>query len=382
MSSNFLQTDLVTSPTRSTDSNDGQPSRPKLLLRGIDTLEVSHFVNVGSSKLDFADLAAEQQRAKQSRKEGFVELSLGGEAFALRPYGRFPYTYVLSNEDLEVRLAEHMKPACLVRFSSKALWTQGLDSLASRFDRWCQSLELAPARVEAVSRADWAFDYQVAAVDFAAEHFVSRATKDAQWREHMAVQTFQFGKGQLVIRLYDKIAEITQQSEKAFFFDLWGCNAHVWRVEFQVRSERLREAGITTLDDLRTVQNDLLREIAENHTSLRLPTQDTNRARWPLHPLWKGLRADIETLPQTGLVRAYDPASTIEDRLYQQTKSVYGHLKGIAALLVAKREAKANPRLDQVLRLLERHLRKHHHQDDIWDQDIEARLKGWRLGQW
>ena len=360
--------------------HQAQTERPKLLLHGFDTLEVSYWLNVRASKLDFVELGAAQQRAKDARRDGFVEITLGSETFALKPYGRKPYTYVLDHEDFEVRLAEFMRPACAVRYYSKGLWLSGIGVLAKRFDDWRQSMGLVVTKPESVSRADWAFDYHLASIDFGPDHFVTRARKDAQWRDNGAFQTFKVGQDQVVLRVYDKVAEIHQQSGKEFLYELWQQGHSVWRVEFQVRGERLKEGGIRTLDDLTSLQNDLLRQLASDHTTLRRPTDDTNRSRWPLHPLWRAVQADISTLPQTGLVRHIDPKAPLNIRLYFQSKSIYGHLKGVAALLALLGEVGAEPRLDDVLTRLRKHLAEHH-QPDLFADDVQSRINGMRYEQ-
>lgn len=126
-------------------------------------------------------------------------------------------------------MAERMQPGCHVQLFSKALWTVGLETLESRLNTWFQSVGLVRTAPEIVGRADWAFDYHLPFVDFDADAFVSRAAKDATYREHGKVQTFTMGKGDVVIRVYDKTAEIEQQSGKAWFFDLWGRKDLVWR---------------------------------------------------------------------------------------------------------------------------------------------------------
>jgi hypothetical protein len=83
-------------------------------------------------------------------------------------------------------------------------------------------MQLHALRAETVSRADWAFDYHVPHVDFLPEHFVSRADKKGTWHDNNTLQTILLGKGDMVVRVYDKVAEIQQQSGKAWLFDLWG----------------------------------------------------------------------------------------------------------------------------------------------------------------
>jgi hypothetical protein len=351
----------------------------RLLLRGLDSLYVSYYLDVRCSALDFDELEHLKQRLRQSRTDEFAELRLGSETFALRPYGRKPYRYVFGNDAFEIHLAEHMRPACHVQFRSEGLWLLGLDALRTRFEAWCSSLKLVATKPEVISRADWAFDYHLPAPAFLPEHFVSKSAKRAVWHEHGRLQTVLLGTSDVVIRIYDKVAEITQASGKAWLFELWGQSEDVWRIEFQVRRARLRDGGITRLDDLPDTQSDLLRELSHRHTSLRTPSEDKNRSRWPMHPLWRTMREHIVTMPQTGLVRAYDPERPLAWRMHQQGKSLYGHLKGLAALRAIRRGS-ALP-FEDVLAALPGILERHHNAH-VWEADVERRVSAYRLGQW
>ena len=90
--------------------------RPTLLLSGLDSLYVSYYLDVANSKLDFDELTYQRERIQQSRTDDFAEIELGSETFALRPYGKYPYRYLLANDLFEVRLAENLKPSCHVQF--------------------------------------------------------------------------------------------------------------------------------------------------------------------------------------------------------------------------------------------------------------------------
>lgn len=353
---------------------------PQTLLWGLDSLYVSFFLETSTCAIDWDDLAYRKEQLR-NRKSEFSEVRLGTEAFALHAAGKKPYTYVLSNRAFEVRLAELMQPSCHVQFLSEALWTIGLDALLTRVVAWSDSLKLTWLRPELVARADWAFDYHLPQIDFDTESFVSRSTKDATHREHGKAQTFRFGQGDIVVRVYDKSAEIEQQSGKVWFHELWGRKDEVWRVEFQVRGERLKRAGIRTFEDLRDCQNDLLRELAQHHTTLRQRSQDSNRSRWPLHPLWQQLQADIAALPQTGLVEAIDPANTLRWREHKQCQSVYGILKGLAALDALIHRRKEPLSLQKILERLPDHLVMEH-SEQLWKADVTQRTTAHRLGKW
>jgi hypothetical protein len=355
--------------------------RPQLLLRGLDSLYVSYYLNLRGSRLDFEDLAFQREKLRQSRVDDFAPLTLGCERLALRPYGRKPYTFILGNEAFEIRLGEHIRPACHVQFLSDGLSLLGLDAAVGRLEAWFESLSLRTTKLEIIARADWAFDYHLPEVDFIPDHFVTRADKQGDWREHRLLQSVQLGTGDTVVRIYDKVAEIDQQSGKAWLYELWGRKSEVWRIEFQVRRDRLAEADIDTVSSLKELQGDLLRELASRHTSLRRPSEDSNRARWPLHPLWHALRDDIAGLPQTGLIRAIDPRAPLKWRRHHQLKALYGSLKGLAAIQTLLTEQHQPCSLEELLRALPALLKPHHNRL-VWPLDVRRRITGYELGQW
>jgi hypothetical protein len=356
-------------------------SRPRLLASGLDSLYVAYSVETSQSGLDWDDLGFRRESLKRQRHADFAAIELGGERFALKPYGRKPYSFVLTNADFEISLSEHMQPRCYVQFFSEGLWKSGLDTMLARIETWLASMGFRATRPNTVSRADWAFDYDLPSVDFRPEHFVTRADKAGTWSDRGELQTILLGIGDIVVRVYDKVAEIAQQSGKVWFNEIWGQTADVWRIEFQVRGARLKAGGIHTTDDLKALQNDLLRELAGGHTTLRRPSGDSNRSRWPWHPLWRALNDDIAALPQTGLVRALDPQMPLHWRLHQQSKSLYGNFKGLAAVIALIEGRTEPPELDEVIESLP-DLLKPHHANDNWHHEVGKRITAHGLGQW
>ena len=364
-----------------TDTHLRPPSPlPRLLLSGIDSLYVAYFHDAANSSLDWDDLRFRKEQLKSARRARVEPVTLGTETFALQPYGKHPYPIVLRNKAFEVRLAERMQPTVYVQFTSESLWTLGLEALAVRFHVWAESVGLTAIRPEQVSRADFAFDFAIAKPDFLIDHFIAREIKDTAWRERRRTQTIQIGTGDVVLRVYDKVAEVEQASAKVWFFQLWGQSSGVWRVEFQVRVKRLGTAGIRTLDDLAALQADLLRELAGQMT-LRAPGADSNRSRWPLHPLWRALQAAIADRPQTGLVAQLNPPALLDWRLERSLRSLYGSLKGIGALVSLRNGLPQPETLSEVLEALEEHLVPHH-SPTLWRADLADRMTRYELGQW
>jgi len=355
---------------------------PRLLAHGLDSLYVSYFFDTLQSRVDWDELAFRREQLKQSRFGGGAEITLGSESFWLLPYGKKPYSYVLSNRDFELRLAEHMQPCCYVQFLSEALWRDGPSALLARVLTWAASVGLYPNREPVVSRADWAFDFHLPSIDFDTANFVSRGRMKGRWANGDDITGFQIGKGDLVVRVYDKVAEIQTQSDKVWMYEVWGQDKDVLRVEFQARGPVLREHGIRTPGHMLDLQYDLLRELAGGHTTLRTPNGDPNRSRWPLHPLWTALRQAIAKHPQEGLVREINPANSLRWRKYQQGRYLYGSLKGLGALLSLNRTDGTVMGLNDTIKVLRLLILKREYDPAEWDAELKDRIRRYAHGKW
>lgn len=366
----------------SLDAACAAPSRFKLLLQGIDTLECAYYLRASSDCLmDYERLTARREELRQAKFREPAVVDLGNSSFLLQPYGSASgYPLVMSNGDFQIQFGEFNNPSFYVKFLSEALWRDSALGLHRRFMEWAASAGLQAVRDEGLSRVDWSFDYYLPRIDFNEDSFVSLSVKDVIHREERKAQTFSFGTGDVRLRVYDKVAEIVQKSGKAWFFRLWGCSGNVWRIEWQARKPILRRFGVRTLADLEERQGDVLRYLVSEHDSLRVPNEDTNRSRWPLHPLWIDLRAHIDELAGLGVHREIDPELAMEERLTRIAMSVYGYYKRVAALYCLRQGKDAASR-EAAAEYLERYLKRVH--DPLsWSLDVEKRRNQMRLGQW
>lgn len=168
-----------------------------------------------------------------------------------------------------------------------------------------------------------------------------------QWWKR--IETLDFGKHTSPISccIYHKTAEIRQKSPtKIWFYDLWKRNgwdgaSEVWRVEFRLTREFLHAASIEAAEDLPD-HIQALWEYCAGHPGgaatdglpdgwLRyvIPTKDTNRARWPVHPAWAVIQgAFMQEDDGLGpIVRVRKREKNIERGL----ASVVGYLSTLAA---------------------------------------------------
>ncbi len=142
---------------------------------------------------------------------------------------------------------------------------------------------------------------------------------------------FMFGKEAIVARIYDKSAEIRKQGV-SWLPDLWGEDfdpgSPVWRVEFQFRREALADFQAKTVDDVLASVQDLWRHASVNWLSLRVPSGNQLRRRWPLDPAWAEVQAVRIAPTLTGVVRRRVEQAT-ERRLLQ---GLQGYATSLAAV--------------------------------------------------
>ena len=113
--------------------------------------------------------------------------------------------------------------------------------------------------------------------------------------------SFRFGSRKLLARIYSKTAEARKKPETkellrdyAVSFGLDLENTVIWRVEFQLRKDVLTaflhpEKGLLDLHDWPTLVENLgalWYYLTEHWLSLRKPTANQQKTRWPVDPLW------------------------------------------------------------------------------------------------
>lgn len=354
----------------------------RLLLSGLDTVECAYFLRpTPQCTLNFSALGLEKERLRQSKKREPAKIELGGKEFLLQPYGSGSgYPFVIENADMTIEFGEFNDPSFFVTFRSIALWHKGASTLHQQFMLWATSLGLMPYRAESLSRVDFTFDYHLPQIDFDEDSFVSMAVADIQYRKNRQVQTFNLGAGDVVLRVYNKVAEINEQSGKHWFFPLWdGVEENVWRIEWQIRKDKLRQYAIRTFDDLFQGKGDVLRYLAQEHTTLRIKGDDTNRSRWALHPLWQSLQAHIVTLDCEGVIRSLDEQELLQARLMRMAISIQGYLKAIAAIkcVMQGKDMVSNAEALQHLQGLLFNV----HDPLTWKTDVQKRVDALRFGK-
>src|SRR5579884_708924 len=306
-----------------------------------------------------------KERAQVEEEDVVTRFVFDGGNLLMRTKGSEGFNWILHNQSLTLAVNRGSKMRLLgqVRLSSQYLWSVG------HLDRAISDVHLFLATVFGddillqPSSLDLAVDVvglELGTVADVEQHFVTRAQLDERmpldaaedglldgpdqikrrWRR-MTGLSFGARNGQVSALLYDKTHEIKYHSPtKAWFHDLWlsvkdkdgqavwDGQAPVWRIEMRFKRRALHEFkqetakgevlfwGIENAYDLME-RLPLLWSYAVGHVGggvdglpdgwLRyvVPTEDTNRSRWPVHPDWQVIQGAFAplVLPESDVER-------------------------------------------------------------------------------
>jgi len=325
----------------------------EVLLAGIDTLAVGF--NVDEYLLtpeDWAALADAKASAQGTMFDsGGQPIVFQGRTFSVSPKGSHGYEYVLVNDDITIQIAERATggshyPEVRVTWRSAYLWRYGWRGVYTYVKRWVRSWAAGADDAEKVSRSDLCIDVaaSVPEVNLRVGEVVSYARSKSEFHvQHhlkgMADTGYTFGQGDLMGRVYDKLAEIVH-SNKAWFQDLWrknGWNGEdpVTRVEFQVRRAHLKSQQIDTVEDLERQLADLWKYFTDWVSLRDQDDNDSNRRRWPKKPFWETVRAAV---PAFGVVTGVVRLTQRKPRIDALRRLGRGVLVSLAAMMATTYE--------------------------------------------
>lgn len=266
-----------------------------VLRTALDWLQVSF---AGTLSDEFAStLPGLKERAQERNTPQPIEVGLA--EFMVLEKARGHFAFVLKHPEFELMIAPNApsgSAAASIRLSAFGLANTEPAALWA-LARTCLD-ELGCYSPLAVSRVDVAADFQgwePTPADMAS--VVCPASYRATHGTERQAQTFQFGKGAVVLRLYNKTAEIAV-SKKPWMQEVWELTGRydpslpVWRVEVQLRREILRELGVRSAEQVLEDPGALL-DYGLGWAQLRVPSADYTKARWPEDPRWTALRGGV-----------------------------------------------------------------------------------------
>lgn len=264
---------------------------PVELLSGIDALYLSAKGQAPGGLLDRLEALRELAKAMDAP----VDAALGGYPVKVQPTSFGKYRFCVLHELARIGLTEsdHLP---VVRFQPTAVALHALGPQGTAL--WARNF-LDACGINAtlhVARLDLHSDWQ--GIDIRANdrvNFVTYSDKRALYEVGEEMSGLTFGKrgGSIVCRIYDKSREF-QDKGHDWWRDVWGSKydptRKVLRIEFEFSRAGLREFAVDTPEDAFEAMAAMWAYASCEWLTLRVPTDDETRSRWPLDPRWDAVQ--------------------------------------------------------------------------------------------
>lgn len=269
---------------------------------GVDTLEATFD---GELSQEFvSELQRRKERAITSGTP--VEVLLDSQTFYLGPKGMGFWPYALRNDQMIVQIgtAKHI-PSMKVHLLAQGLAEIGVANLWAHVRQIADELGLVFLNC---TRLDIALDYHGEFFTFAESlNVVCPSAFRPVYPNTEKPETFQFGRDEMLVRVYRKSVEIVVHDHLWWRF-VWRLSPAylegepVHRVEVQIRGKVLRELGYRSVEQIIDSLPELFAYGLE-WCSMRVPTDDSNKSRWPEDPRWTALRTAFNSTRSLGRMR-------------------------------------------------------------------------------
>ena len=181
--------------------------------------------------------------------------------FEILNSGKRGYAYILHNSGYQIDIAQYkskLENFCPVqiRISSEYLLAYGLSDAWSMIYNWLVET-FGNVISEKVCRLDLCT--HVSDVDLITDYDISykgNFKKRETFYNGKNISAITFGRRQsknIYCRIYNKTLEIQERKQKTWFYEIWKNNdmniKNVWNIEFEIKSEFLRQFNIDTVND-------------------------------------------------------------------------------------------------------------------------------------
>jgi hypothetical protein len=176
------------------------------------------------------------------------------------------------------------------------------------------------------------------------------------------LETFSRGKGDLMMRIYDKQRELHHRPQKSWERTLWtNPNAkYVLRTEFQLRRDTLREFGVATTTDMQRQLPQIWAYLTEDYfTQITEPA--TQRSRSQTTTFWKQVQTAWQDTPPNPARRTHDPAP--------EATALANQAAGCLAKAIAITTPATSDPINEIMSLY----------DQKWQHTIKTRAKYHRM---
>jgi hypothetical protein len=287
------------SPSNTAPHNCNWTDDLVFLRSGVDTLQLSYRGELFDETRVRLDELKRVAQSDNSSERTYAQIQIGPRAFNVLPRGSGLFRYVLTDPWFRISLSEGTGslPVAFVQIGSEVLTKIG-PKRAEEVLHGVLAEILSISEGPTIGRIDCCVDFSTGfdmeTID--RRDWVTRAKRISQYVEGDTFTGWSIGlRGTIAARLYDKLEEI-KVSGKDYFGKIWTeCGwdgeSPVWRLEFQVKRDALKQFDATRFDDAVATCAGLWPYLTNSWLRLAIPSEDdATRSRWPTHPLWEALQ--------------------------------------------------------------------------------------------
>ncbi len=274
------------------------------LVSNLDMLKLSMWVDWSGSK-NFLSLLEEAKLKAQGDDVDSIPLDLAGFTWNCHRHSPRTFSFRLQCGDVTLlfnkRKPDSDTPNASLQIGSMSCWAPGYESERKDVLRMLEMFGGAVVR-ECVSEVHLATDCVGLPIGslpiLDQEYWVTRAHKFGAYHDRRKFDGITIGKGDLMLRVYDKVTELKTKSthKQPLFADAWKVPRYdaqpVTRVEFQIRRDILHEfqPNIDTFEDLQANLAGLWRYCTTDWCRLAdspVDRENNNQSKLTLHPWWQ-----------------------------------------------------------------------------------------------
>lgn len=297
----------------------------KVVNKGIDSLYLSFTADLRDDFLQQLDEKKELAQSEHIADKAKAVIEIADHLFEVIGKGRGKFKYVLKDNWYQIQISGEKAqsvPDIYVQVSSELLNCFGLPQSIEKLQKIVSSITTSiekevPSRIDLF--IDFIVDKDLGAID--KKSWITRAIKKTNHSEHDVHTGWSIGQGgDISLRSYNKSLEI-KKSNKEFFEEIWANNGwteedKVWRIEFQLRRNFLKQMTIHTMDEFLLSINDVWRYCTEKWVRLAIDDDTVNQSRWETEPFWEQVQnVKFEDGNFTGIMRYVDKSRLPLDRV-------------------------------------------------------------------
>jgi len=286
---------LDTSPTNRV-SNKYNHEYFQPLRWGVDSLYLSFAGNLHTDQENKLDRLKKLAQSDLLTDQAQAQFPVNNHIFEVKDKGTGMFPYTLEDNCFRIQLSRQRAksmPMAYVKISSEYLTHKPVDDVVSDLTSVLDVLGVLESRPK-TSRIDLFLDFSSNENmdSWHRDAWVTRSEKIHQYAIKGDFSGWSIGMGSgMSARLYNKTLEILS-SNKQYLIPLWAeagwdKNNPVWRLEFEIKRDVLVQFDVQSLNVTLDNLNGLWSYATTDWLKLTIPsTADTNRSRWPIHPLW------------------------------------------------------------------------------------------------